>query len=100
MCCHGNEAVIARSAFFPGRILSVLVTCLDSLLFLQSKYNFLETLLALQRDNVTQAGAAEHAAKGSAVLECSVLAESAFLVLFYKGVLLFWMLVLWKGTGF
>ena len=36
-----------------SRILSVLVTCLDSALFLESEYKFIDTLFSLQKDGQT-----------------------------------------------
>ena len=35
---------------FSSRILSSLVTCLDSFLFLESEYQFVDALLSLQAD--------------------------------------------------
>lgn len=39
---------------FFHRILSVLVTCLDSFLYLETQYSFLEALFTLQRDNTRE----------------------------------------------
>ena len=39
-----------RSHFFGLRVLSSMVTCLDTFLLLQTKYHFQETLLRLQED--------------------------------------------------
>ena len=38
------------SIFFSSRILSSLVTCLDSFVFLESEYHFTDALLSLQAD--------------------------------------------------
>lgn len=37
-----------------SRILGVLVTCLDSFLYLESQYSILEALLALQRESIPE----------------------------------------------
>ena len=39
-----------NAASFPSRILSSLVTCLDSFVFLESEYQFTDALLSLQAD--------------------------------------------------
>ena len=38
----------------PPRILAVLVTCLDSFLYLETQYSFLQALCSLQRDNAME----------------------------------------------
>ena len=41
---------------FPCRFLSVLTTCLDLFLFLESRYNVVDALLSLQQLDTTDSG--------------------------------------------